>query len=135
MDENSPTMQRIFHHIGDQISIVNDLASYEMERQRFESGKARSLINIVSVIMKLERVDVAVAKTMAYTWQLCMENEILNDLEVLKKEREKKQRDGLSVEEEDEDWRFIHAWLMVASGNLFASIVMSRYGGEGARLT
>ena len=138
VDENSPNLHRIVHHIGDQISIVNDLASYEMEKQRFESGKAKSLINIVSVIMKIERVEEVVAKSMAYAWQLSMENEILKDLEELKKkktEEEKMQRNELSVEEEEEDWRFIDAWLLVAAGNLLTSVVMSRYGGEGARIT
>ena len=135
VDENSPNLHRIVHHIGDQISIVNDLASYEMEMQRFESGKAKSLINIVSVIMKIERVEEVVAKSMAYAWQLCMENEIRKDLEELKKKiEERKQWNELSVEEE-EDWRFIDAWLLVASGNLFTSVVMSRYGGEGARIS
>ena len=141
VDENSPNLHRIVHHIGDQISIVNDLASYEMEKQRFESGKAKSLINIVSVIMKIERVEEAVAKSMAYAWQLCMENEILKDLEELKKkkteEKKKMQWNELNGEEEgeEEDWRFIDAWLLVAAGNLLTSVVMSRYGGEGARIT
>ena len=130
MDENGPNLRRIVHHIGDQISIVNDLASYEMEKHRFESGKAKSLINIVSVIMKLERVEEAVAKSMAYAWQLCMENEIRMDLEELRKKKEEG-KDELGVEE----WRFIDAWLLVAAGNLFTSVVMSRYGGEGARIT
>lgn len=130
MDENSPNLHRIVHHIGDQISIVNDLASYEMEKSRFESGKAKSLINIVAVIMKLERVEEVVAKSMAYAWQLCMENEILRDLEELKK---KTRWDEMSVEEV-EDWRFIDAWLLVAAGNLLTSVVMSRYGGEAARI-
>ena len=102
-----------------------------MEKQRFESGKAKSLINIVSVIMKLERVDEVVAKSMAYAWQLCMENEILKDLEGLRKKR---LCNELSSEEEEE-WRFIDAWLLVAAGNLLTSVVMSRYGGEGARIS
>lgn len=129
MDENSPNLHRSVHHIGDQISIVNDLASYEMDESRFESGKAKSLINIVAVIMKLERVEEVVAKSMAYAWQLCMENGILRDLEDLKKTR----WDEMSVEEV-EDWRFIDAWLLVAAGNLLTSVVMSRYGGEAARI-
>ena len=154
VDSNSPNLHRIVHHIGDQISIVNDLASYEMEKRRFESGKAKSLINIVSVIMNLERVGDAVAKSMAYAWQLCMENEILKDMDELKKKKEErkecnglkaekeeeKECNGLSAEKEDEEeeeevWRFIDAWLLVASGNLFTSVVMSRYGGEGARVS
>lgn len=131
MDENSPNLHRIVHHIGDQISIVNDLASYGMEKQRFESGKAKSLINIVAVIMKIERVEEVVAKSMAYAWQLCMENEIRKDLEEMKK----KARWGELSVEEVEEWRFVDAWLLVAAGNLLTSVVMSRYGGEGARVS
>ena len=114
-----------------------------MEKRRFESGEAKSLINIVSVIKNLERVGDAAAKSMAYAWQLCMENEILKDLDELKKKKEKekggeeKECNGLSAEkeQEEEEWRFIDAWLLVASGNLFTSVVMSRYGGESARIT
>ena len=103
-----------------------------MEKERFESGQAKSLINIVSVIMKLERVDEAMAKSMAYAWQLCMENEILKDLEELKKKMRQCSEPSF---EQEEEWRFIDAWLLVAAGNLFTSVVMSRYGGEGARIS
>ena len=122
--EDSPHLRRIFRRIGDQISIVNDLASYEMEKRRFESGSSKAIINIVSAIMKMERVEAVVAKSMAYAWQLCMEQEIVDELEELKR------RDELSVEE----WKFIDVWLLAASGNLLTSVVMSRYGGEDARI-
>lgn len=82
------------------------------------------MINIVHVIMKVERMEAAIAKSMAYAWQLCTENEILGELEELKR------RNELTIE----DWRFIEACLLAASGNLLTSVVISRYGGEDARI-
>ena len=74
--------------------------------------------------MKVERVQPTEAKTMAYAWQLCTENELLQELEELKT------RDDMTVG----DWRFIHACLQMAMGNLFTSLVIARYGGEDARI-
>ena len=124
MDQHSPNLDRMLRLLGDQISIVNDIASYEKEKRRFETGKATSMINLVHVIMKIERMEVAEAKSMAYAWQLCTENEILGELEELKR------RDELT----DEDWRFLEACLLAASGNLLTSVVIARYGGEDARI-
>ena len=74
--------------------------------------------------MKLERMEAMEAKSMAYAWQLFTENEILQELEGLKG------RDELSAE----DWRFLDACLLAASGSLLSSVVMSRYGGEDAKV-
>jgi len=111
--------------LGNQISISNDLASYEKESHRFQTDRAASMINLVHVIMRVDRVEEAIAKSLAYAWQLCTENEILRELEDMKK------RNELDLE----DWRFIDACLVAASGNLLTSVVISRYGGEGARIT
>ena len=113
--EDDPNLRRIVRHIGDHIDIVNDLASYEKEKRGFETGKSKSFINLVHVIMKLEHVEVEVAKSMAYAWQLCMENAILEDLEALKR------RDDVTVEE----WKFI---------DVLTSVVMSRYSGKDTRV-
>ena len=82
------------------------------------------MINLVQVIMKVDRLDAMAAKSMAYAWQLYTENEIVEELRGLKR------RNELSVE----DWRFLDACLMAASGNLLTSVVVSRYGGEDARI-
>ena len=82
------------------------------------------MINLVHVIMTVDRVDEVVAKSMAYAWQLCTENEILRELEEMKRLKE------LSLE----DWSFVDACLSAASGNLLTSVVISRYGGENARI-
>ena len=124
MNQEDPKFHRFLRHVGDHISIVNDLASYEKEKQRFEAGKATSMINLVIVIMRIDRLEEEAAKSMAYAWQLCTENEILRELVSLEK------RDELSIQ----DWRFVEACLLTASGNLFTSVVMSRYGGDEARI-
>ena len=82
------------------------------------------MINLVHVIVKVDRIEAMAAKSMAYAWQLCTENEILKELEELKR------HDELSVE----DWEFLDACLVAASGNLLTSVVISRYGGEDARI-
>lgn len=82
------------------------------------------MINLVHVIVQVERVEALTAKSMAYAWQLCTEDEILRELEGLKG------RGELRAEE----WSFVDACLLAASGNLFTSVVMSRYCGEDARI-
>ena len=82
------------------------------------------MINIVSVIQRIDKVDNLVAKSMAYARQLCIENEILQELKALKNPGE------LSAEE----WMFVQAFLATAAGNLLNSVVISRYGGEDARV-
>ena len=120
----NPALHRFLHHLGNSASIQNDLASYEKEKRHFETGRSASMINIVHTITELERLSATEAKTMAYAWQLFMENETLRELEELKR------RDELSGAE----WRFVEACLLMAGGNLLASVVVSRYGGEDARI-
>lgn len=123
-NQENPKLHRFLRRLGDQVSIANDLASYEKEKRRFEAGRASSMINLVHVIMKVERMQAVEAKSMAFAWQLFTENEILQELKGLKA------RDELSAE----DWRFVDACLLAASGNLLTSVVISRYGGEDARI-
>lgn len=82
------------------------------------------MINIVHVIQRVDGVDEEAAKSMAYAWQLRTENDILRELEEMKRLNE------LSLD----DWRFVDACLATASGNILGSVVMSRYGGEDARI-
>lgn len=125
-DLNNPKLARLFGFIGDQISIANDIASHHKEVQQFRDGKATEMINLVHTIMQVYRVDEAApAKSIAYSWQLWTENEILKELERLKAEGD------LSIEE----WRLIDGCLVAASGNLLTSIVIGRYGGERKRIT
>ncbi|KAL8644291.1 MAG: hypothetical protein Q9210_007325 [Variospora velana] len=124
VDQTKPELRRLLRHIGDHISIVNDMASFEKEKRHFDAGRANSMINLVHVIATLERAETQTAKSMAYAWQLWTENAILEELKALK------QRNGLSSEE----WSFVDVCLMAASGNLLASVVMSRYGGEKTRV-
>ena len=74
--------------------------------------------------MQQERLEAEPAKTMAYAWQLFTEEAIRGDLDRLK------EKEGMG----DEEWRFVDACLGAARGNLFTSVVIKRYGGEGARV-
>ena len=124
MTQGQARLSRFLRHLADQVSIANDIASYEKEQQQFLTSKTTHIINVVHVIKEVEHIDDEAAKSMAYAWQLWNENEILKELEVMRRE------DGLSLAE----WRFIDASLAAAAGNCFTSIVMSRYGGEDARV-
>lgn len=82
------------------------------------------MINLVHVIMESYRLDAEAAKSMAYAWQLHSEDRVGKEIEAFRR------TGNLSLEE----WRFLEACLHAASGNLFTSVVISRYGGEEARL-
>ena len=83
------------------------------------------MINVVHVIKTIEQVgDDEAAKSMAYARLLWTENELIKELDALKRQ------EALSLEE----WKFVEAALVAAAGNTFTSVVMSRYGGKGARI-
>ncbi|CRG87145.1 hypothetical protein PISL3812_04160 [Talaromyces islandicus] len=126
VDIDSPRLARYIRLLKDQVSVANDLGSWEKEKQAYLLGKTLYLINAVDVIkdlFKLQTDQAAVAMTQAF--QLQIETEIDIELERLIAE------DALTSEE----WRFIDATLHVMSGSVFAAIIMSRYGGERCRLT
>ncbi|KAL9029777.1 MAG: hypothetical protein Q9196_002019 [Gyalolechia fulgens] len=124
ISQSHPSLLPLIRLIGDHISIANDIASYSKEKARFDSGKSRSMINIVDVIISLESLEANAAKSIAYAWQLLTENQILDQLEDLK----------MNSRLDMEEWNFVNACLLAASGNLLSSVVMSRYGGEDARV-
>jgi hypothetical protein len=82
------------------------------------------MINLVHVIMQSYRLDAEAAKSMAYGWQLHSEDRVGKEIEVLRRTGD------LSLDE----WRFLESCLHAASGNLFTSMVIWRYGGEEACL-
>lgn len=83
------------------------------------------MIKMVPVIPRVNNLDQEAAKSMAYAWQLCTENEILRELKEIKRLNEL-----INLE----DWKFIDACLATASGSLLGSVVISRYGCEDARI-
>ncbi|KAF7915160.1 uncharacterized protein EAE98_011245 [Botrytis deweyae] len=125
VDLHSPKLRRLFGYLGDQISIANDIASYDKEAKQFLEGRAKEMINLVHTTMQVNCInDVTAAKSMAYAIQLWTENEILEELRALSRQGQ------LSAEE----WRLVDGCLVAASGNLLTSIVISRYGGEEAKV-
>ncbi|KAL9606478.1 MAG: hypothetical protein Q9179_000343 [Wetmoreana sp. 5 TL-2023] len=124
VDQNSPKFGRFLGYVGDQISIANDIASYEKEKRSYENGDADAMINVVHVIAKTEGLADEQAKCMAYAWQLWTESRIIEELDELDK------KGDLSLEE----WAFVDACLVAAAGNLLAAVVMVRYGGHKTRV-
>ena len=124
VDSSSPAFAVLLRLSGDHLGIVNDIGSYEKELRALEAGDTEDMINIVAVIKNLMSLpDTASAKSVAYAYQLQVERWIWEETERLSKT-------GLS----DEEWWFIEAVLLAASGNVFYYMVASRYGGEKARI-
>lgn len=119
-----PLIQRITRLVGDHISIVNDLGSFEKELRAYQSRTTVVLINLVQVVRDSCGLSINDAKSAAYTLQLLNEQEIRKELESLK------ENDSLSVEH----WRFIDTLMTMIAGNTFYTMTTSRYGGEAARI-
>ncbi|MEU7054393.1 hypothetical protein [Streptomyces eurythermus] len=120
-----PRFARYLGFIGDHLSVVNDMASYEKEARALKHGETQDMINIVSVMQKLLSLpSEEAAKTAAYTYQLQLELWTMEELELLAK------RGDLT----DEEWWFLEATLLSVTGNTFFCMTSARYGGQGARI-
>lgn len=107
------------------MSLVNDLASFDKELRAFEQGKVCYLINAVDVVRKLFGLpNWQSAKAMTFAMQLEVESRMEEELLRLSME-------GCLTPEEE---KFVEASLTMTAGNVFYSIVTSRYGGEEARI-
>ncbi|PLB41613.1 terpene synthase family protein [Aspergillus candidus] len=125
VDLNSPRLEKYLRLLKDHVSVANDLGSWAKEKKAYDTGKVIYMINAVDVVkalLCLPTDESAVAMTQAFQLQI----EIGMDAEIQRLRAE----ESLTLEE----WRFIDATLHVASGNVFVSTVMSRYGGEEFRL-
>lgn len=120
-----PKLARIIRLVSDHVSLVNDLASYDKEKRAYDSGTVCYLINAVDVIQRLLALPTsAAAKSLAYSMQLHVEAEMKEELERL----------VASNELSDEELQFVHAALVMTAGNVFYSVVSSRYGGQAAKI-
>ena len=118
-------LNRILSLISDQISIVNDLASFDKEKRAYDSGKTPYLINVVDVVQKFCLFpDPSSGKAVCYALQLEVEKAITDEISSLRKDGDLTQ----------DQWNFIDATLEMAAGNVFYSIVAARYGGEKNRM-
>ena len=88
-----------------------------------ERGETNDMINIVSVIQKLLSLPGEdAAKTASYTYLLQVESWIMEEIELLAK------HGNLT----DEEWWFLEAVFLTATGNTFFCMTSSRYGGQAA---
>ena len=110
--------------VGDHLSLINDLASYDKELREFNNGEASDLINLVAVVKTVTSLqDTDDAKSVAWALQLQIEKQMMEELENLRAQ-------GLS----NEEWWFLEALTCMAVGNVMFSMTSSRYGGEAARV-
>ncbi|KAF7932531.1 uncharacterized protein EAE98_003830 [Botrytis deweyae] len=117
---------RYLRLISDHLGIINDMASYEKESRALKEGDTQDMINIVAVFQNLKSLSTsAEAKVAAYTYQLQVESWIIEEVEILAA------RGDLT----DEEWWFLEAVFMKATGNVFFCMTSSRYGGDAAKLT
>ncbi|KAH9484643.1 Terpene cyclase aneC [Psilocybe cubensis] len=122
---DSPTIKRFIRLSLEHICYSNDLGSYEKEKQAYNQGRVSYIINAVDVIKKLFNLpDDVTAKSVTLALQKQTEIEIGTELEQLR-------ASGKATAEELE---YCEAVLHLSMGNTFASVVMSRYGGDVARL-
>lgn len=120
----SARFARLTRLVGDHVSIVNDLGSFDKERVAFESGKTVVLINLVQVLREACGLGVDEAKAAGLVMQLLNEAEIEAEVGRLREEGD------MGVEE----WRFVASLLAMIAGNAFYTMTTSRYGGEAARI-
>ncbi|KAF5869607.1 putative sesquiterpene cyclase protein [Botrytis fragariae] len=126
VDVQDPRFARYLRLISDHLGIFNDMASYEKESRALKEGEIQDMINIVAVFQHLKSLPTsAEAKVAAYTYQLQVESWITEEVEILAA------RGDLT----DEEWWFLEAIFMTATGNVFFCMTSSRYGGDVAKLT
>ncbi|KAI4250919.1 MAG: hypothetical protein L6R42_008570 [Xanthoria sp. 1 TBL-2021] len=111
--------------VKDHLGIINDMASYDKELRASKSSDGEQMINIVDVVQRIMCLpDVDSAKAMAYAYQLQTEALMIDELQHLKNE----------ARFEYQEWQYLEATYICASGHAFFSMTSSRYGGEVARL-
>ncbi|KKY30349.1 putative sesquiterpene cyclase [Diaporthe ampelina] len=120
-----PKLAKILRLISDHVSLVNDLASFDKELRAFEEGKVCYMINAVDVVRRLLGLsNWQSAKALTFAMQLEVESQMEDELTRLSV-------DGCLAPQEE---KFVEACLTMTAGNVFYSIVTSRYGGEEARI-
>lgn len=120
-----PKLERFLRLVSDQISLSNDLASYDKEKRAYDCGKACYLINAVEVVQRLLALpSPGPAKSIAYSMQLNVESETKIELDIL----------VASGELSTEKLQFVDAVMVMTAGNVFYSVISPRYGGQEAKM-
>lgn len=125
VDLDSPRLSRYLRLAKDHMCIGNDLASWEKEKRAYDTGNVLHLLNSVAIAKDLFYLSTDEA-AMAMVEALQLQIEVDIDTEIQRMMHE----DALMAEE----WRFVDAILYALRGNIFASTIMSRYGGEASKL-
>jgi hypothetical protein len=101
------------------------MASYEKEARALRLGETKDMINVVSVFHRLLSLpDEKAAKAAAYAYQLQVESGIMEEIERLAKD------ETLT----DEEWWFLEAVQLSATGNTMFCMTSGRYGGQASAI-
>ncbi|OJJ32701.1 hypothetical protein ASPWEDRAFT_185188 [Aspergillus wentii DTO 134E9] len=121
VDINAPKLQSFRRLVRHHISVANDLGSFEKEMKAFHAAKTLYMINAVQ--MAKELIDMPTYDpTLGITQAVQMQIETDIDQQI---HRLMEEEDMTSAE-----CKYIDAALFTMTGNLHASIVLSRYGSE-----
>uniref|UniRef100_A0A8H8CNL9 Isoprenoid synthase domain-containing protein n=1 Tax=Psilocybe cubensis TaxID=181762 RepID=A0A8H8CNL9_PSICU len=122
---DSPSIKRFIRLASEHICYSNDLGSYDKEKEAYDEGHVLYLINAVDMVKKVFKLpDDATAKSATLALQKQTEMELGRELEHLR----------ASGEATAQELEYCEAVIYAMMGNTFASVVMSRYGGDVTRL-
>nr|ULA45395.1 (+)-alpha-trans-bergamotene synthase NsBERS [Nectria sp. HLS206] len=125
VDVKDPRLSRYLGLIGDHLGIINDMASFDKESRALEQGETQDMINVASVIQKLLSLQsMEAAKAASYAYQLQVEYWIMEEIKRLEREEDLT----------DEEWWFLEAVFLTATGNTFFCMTSARYGGQCAAI-
>ena len=127
VDIAEPRFKKFLDLASEHMAITNDLYSYAKEKQVFKQEDRESLLNIVSVIAKVDRLEEGVALERATEMLREREQIMLEELGSL-------HRDNREVVDGDEDLEFLSAVWACVAGHVFFCMTTERYGGEVARI-
>ncbi|KAH9484642.1 Fusicoccadiene synthase [Psilocybe cubensis] len=130
----SPRIARFMSLASDHVCYVNDLGSYDKEKAAYERGEIVYMLNAVDFVRRMYNLpDDRSAKRATLQLQMQLEREMASELDRLQRlVRECSKADEAPSMEELE---FVEAVVYIVTGNIFTSVVMSRYGGKAARLS
>jgi hypothetical protein len=127
LDPRGPKLERINRLISEQMLQSNDIASFDKEKKYWIEGHAKQFLttNGVAIIKDLLSLpNDSAAKAIGYANQMEIEREIDGHIGNML----------AAGELDDEEYRLVTAMLYCLTGNMFSAVVMSRYGGESAKL-
>ncbi|KAH9484641.1 Terpene cyclase aneC [Psilocybe cubensis] len=122
---DSPRIEKFMKIASDHVCYANDLGSHDKEKKAYIRGDVLYFINAVDMVKKVFHLpDDDAAKSATLVLQMQTEIELGRELERLRASSD------VTVEELE----YVESVVYALTGNIFCSVVMSRYGGEDTKL-